>query len=70
MQSEKIRLIVFSVFAVLLVVFGMLYEPVNGVSRPAARAHAVVTPAGKPASNTPASKIPASNMTARQMARR
>ena len=34
-SSQKIRLLVFSLFFIALLVFAILYSPVNAVSRPA-----------------------------------
>lgn len=39
MRSEHIRLLIFSLFLALLIVFGMVYQPVDAVSHPADRAN-------------------------------
>jgi len=47
-SSQKIRLLVFSLFFVALIVFAILYSPVNAVSRPADKENSDVVPIGKP----------------------
>lgn len=47
-SSGKIRLLVFSVFMVALIVFGMAYKPVAAVSHPADQGNSSVMPSGKP----------------------
>jgi cytochrome c peroxidase len=44
--SEKVRLLVFSFFFVALIVFAVLYSPVNAVSRPADKEIAAPMPRG------------------------
>lgn len=46
-SAEKVRLLVFALFFVVLIVFAILYHPVNAVSRPAEHGNAVL-PSGKP----------------------
>ena len=41
-SSQKIRLLVFSLFFVGLIVFAILYSPVNAVSRPAEQKRGVL----------------------------
>jgi hypothetical protein len=36
-SSQRTRLLVFSLFFVILIVFAVLYKPVDAMSRPAAR---------------------------------
>lgn len=45
--SQNIRLLVFAVFFVALIVFAILYSPVNAVSRPADKATMDLLPTGK-----------------------
>ena len=40
--SEKIRLLVFSFFFIVLIAFAALYSPVDAVSRPANRGNSAV----------------------------
>ena len=44
--SQRTRLLVFSIFFVLLVIFAALYRPVDAISRPASQTGAATTPAG------------------------
>jgi len=46
-STERIRLLVFSLFLAVLVVFAMVYQPVNAVSHPAHTGNAAGMPAGK-----------------------
>ena len=46
-STEKVRLLVFSIFLAVLVVFAMVYQPVDAVSRPANRGNAAALPTGK-----------------------
>ena len=46
-STEKVRLLVFSVFLAVLIVFAMIYQPVNAVSHPAHPGNAATMPAGK-----------------------
>lgn len=41
-SSEKIRLLVFSFFFIVLIAFAALYSPVDAVSRPANRGNSAV----------------------------
>jgi hypothetical protein len=45
-SSEKTRLLVFSLFFVILIVFAIVYNPVNAFSRPTDPGNASVTSAG------------------------
>jgi hypothetical protein len=47
-SSEKIRLLVFSVFLVALITFAILYNPVNASSRPADQGNSAAMPVGEP----------------------
>ena len=44
-SSEKIRLLVFSFFFIVLITFAALYSPVDAVSRPADHGNSAVIPA-------------------------
>lgn len=45
-SSEKTRLLVFSLFVAILIVFAIVYNPVNAFSRPTDQGKAVVTSTG------------------------
>ena len=47
-SSDKTRLLVFSLFFVVLIVFAIVYSPANAFSRPADQGNAAVMPVGKP----------------------
>jgi cytochrome c peroxidase len=47
-SSEKVRLLMFSLFMVALLAFGMIYKPIDAVSRPADQGNSPVMPIGKP----------------------
>ncbi len=47
-SPEKVRLLVFSLFFVVLIVFAIVYSPANAFSRPADQGNVAVMPAGKP----------------------
>ena len=47
-SSQKIRLLVFSLFFIGLIVFAILYSPVNAVSRPADKERGSLMPTGTP----------------------
>ena len=46
-STEKVRLLVFSIFLAVLIVFAMVYQPVNAMSHPAHPGNATVMPVGK-----------------------
>jgi hypothetical protein len=46
-STERIRLLVFSIFLAVLIVFAMVYQPVDAVSHPAHPGNAAVLPTGK-----------------------
>ena len=48
MGSEKIRLLVFSLFFIALIAFAVLYRPTNALSSPADQGNVSVMPVGKP----------------------
>jgi hypothetical protein len=39
MSSEKMRVLVFSLFLLALIVFGMVYRPADALSQPAGNSH-------------------------------
>jgi hypothetical protein len=45
--SEQIRLIVLAVFFVALILFAIVYQPVDAFSHPAGQTNGAVRPAGK-----------------------
>ena len=45
-SPEMVRLLVFSLFCVVLIVFAIVYNPVNAFSRPTDQGKAVVTSTG------------------------
>ena len=47
MSSEKVRLLVFSVFLAVLIVFAVVYQPVDAMSRPSHAGNAAALPVGK-----------------------
>lgn len=46
MRSERVRLLVFSLFFVVLIIFGVLYRPPDAQSRPAESTSSAVLPQG------------------------
>jgi hypothetical protein len=47
MRSEKVRLLIFSLFLVVLIVFAAVYQPVNAMSHPSQPGTSAVMPVGK-----------------------
>lgn len=47
MRSEKVRLLVLSVFLVALIVFAVVYQPVDAMSHPSHSGSVTVVPAGQ-----------------------
>ncbi len=46
MKSDRVRLLVFSLFLAVLIVFAIAYSPPNAFSRPANQGNAAVTSTG------------------------
>ena len=46
-STEKVRLLVFSLFLAVLIVFAMVYQPVDAISHPSHPGNTAVVPVGK-----------------------
>jgi len=46
-SAEKVRLLVFSLFFVVLLIFAVLYKPTEAISRPADKGNSQVMPTGR-----------------------
>jgi len=52
-RPEQIRLLIFSIFLLVLIVFGLIYQPVDAVSRPADRGKNIVQVEAPPSTAKP-----------------